>query len=164
MKKYHYFWGGIYSNWHLCPIKIETIITEDEKYVINKMFNCSEQAMMYLKAIVFKDYKTANKILSEDSPKKQKALGRLISNFSNEKWDKVKYTIVSEIVFQKFNQNQNLKKEILSNKCDEFVEASPFDKIWGIGYNEKNATKVPIEQWGQNLLGKIITETRKKLK
>ena len=41
------------------------------------------------------------------------------------------------------------------------IEASHYDRIWGIGYGEDNP-KLFIEQdkWGQNLLGKALMEAR----
>ena len=56
-KTYHFFWSGIYSNWHMCPIKYEIATT------VPLEFNCAEQAMMYFKAILFKDFDTAAKIM-----------------------------------------------------------------------------------------------------
>ena len=47
----------------------------------------------------------------------------------------------------------------MQEDCKEFVEASPYDRIWGIGYSEKDALE-NIPYWGENLLGKIITDLR----
>lgn len=68
-------------------------------------------------------------------------------------------------VSNKFHQNENLKKQLLDTKYDGkiFVEASPYDKIWGIGYKESEAEK-NVDNWGENLLGKILTELRNQLK
>jgi predicted NAD-dependent protein-ADP-ribosyltransferase YbiA (DUF1768 family) len=41
-------------------------------------------------------------------------------------------------------------------------QASPMDKIWGIGYGAKNAEK-NREKWGQNLLGIALMNVRKRL-
>lgn len=45
-----------------------------------------------------------------------------------------------------------------------FVEASPVDSIWGIGMAENNPDLLDTSRWGQNLLGKALTELRDKLK
>jgi ribA/ribD-fused uncharacterized protein len=53
---------------------------------------------------------------------------------------------------------------LLETKPKILVEASPYDKIWGIGLSIADAIKTPKSQWpGQNLLGKALVEVRKKL-
>ncbi|KAL2053630.1 hypothetical protein ABVK25_005932 [Lepraria finkii] len=49
-------------------------------------FFTAEHYMMYQKAIVFKDPEIADNIMLEPDPRKQKALGRKVNNFDNEKW------------------------------------------------------------------------------
>lgn len=151
--KYHFFWGGIYSNWHKSPIKTS-----------NDTYNCVEQYMMWMKANLFGDRETMDKIMATSDPRKQKNLGRKVKNFNPEVWDKHKYDIVKFAVLYKFDQNEELKQQLLQEDCDLFVEASPFDRIWGIGYDAHDAGLVPEKNWGENLLGKIITEVRDILK
>ena len=46
----------------------------------------------------------------------------------------------------------------------EFVEASAYDKIWGIGLGENNPDIFDVEKWqGQNLLGKAIKEAQQQI-
>lgn len=45
-------------------------------------------------------------------------------------------------------------------KGKTFVEASPFDRIWGIGFGEENAPDDETLWEGMNLLGKVLTEIR----
>jgi ribA/ribD-fused uncharacterized protein len=41
------------------------------------------------------------------------------------------------------------------------VEASPFDKIWGIGYAADNPKATNRSQWrGTNWLGEVLTQVR----
>ena len=59
--------------------------------------------------------------------------------------------------------SSELKAKLLATGEKILVEASPYDKIWGIGFNKSNAL-VNKSKWGQNLLGKVLMEVRNKLK
>lgn len=148
--KYIFFWGGIFSQWYNSKVVID-----------GKRFNCLEQWMMYNKAVLFNDANHARLIMSSNNPKQQKTYGRRIKGFKKDKWEKVAYDIVKRGNYEKFTQNQDLKKELLETGNLTFVEASPYDKIWGIGMRE-NAPGIEDEKnWqGRNLLGKAITEVR----
>ena len=149
--KYMFFWGGCLSNWYISP------------FVVNGIeYNCGEQYMMHQKAILFNDKQTASEIMKAYVPKKQKELGRKIKNFDTVVWDSVKYNIVKAGLLEKFKQNEDLKLFLSTNKDCQMVEASPFDRIWGIGFNEMDAID-NINMWGENLLGKILTEISKEI-
>jgi len=144
--KYTFFWNGIFSNWHKANFKVDGII-----------FNCGEQFMMYKKAMLFNDIETSEKILDEKYPRNQKKLGRLVKNFNTKIWSDLCYDIVKDGLREKFNQNPEMKAYLLSCKDTFIVEASPEDRIWGIGYTEFEALD-NINDWGQNLLGKMLTD------
>jgi len=139
--KYKFFWHGPLSNWHIADIVID-----------NTVFNCMEQYMMYMKALTFKDVETADKIMSVKTPKEQKALGRLVKNFDSANWDKVKCGIGKHGLIYKFQQHN-----VPLDKTLTYIEASPYDRIWGIGFTEDKAL-ANKSNWGENLLGKLITE------
>jgi len=149
--EYFFFWNGTFSNW------IESFFTID-----GIKYSCGEQYMMYQKAITFNDFDTAKKILATKHPRDQKELGRSVQNFNPIVWNEVRYDLVKKGLKEKFNQNPDMKAELLSHKGKTFVEASPYDRIWGIGYAEENALE-NIFDWGDNLLGKIITELSNEL-
>lgn len=152
-RKYTFFWQdkSPFSNWHPSTFKDES----------NIFFPNMETYMMYYKSICFSDAETAEKILKNKHPKEAKALGRQVKNFSNFEWDKVKEDIVYRGCYLKFTQNTNLKKDLFSTSGTTLIEASPFDKVYGIGLNEEDAKKTPENEWpGQNLLGKILTRLR----
>ena len=90
-----------------------------------------------------------------------KTLGRNVKNFDNKVWDSRKEKIVYDGSIHKYNEEQNDKilKKLMSTNDEILVEASPYDKIWGIGYGSKDALEI-IENWGQNLLGKILMDVR----
>lgn len=58
----------------------------------------------------------------------------------------------------KFTQNEDLKTELLKYNGKTFVEASPYDKKWGVGLGEDDPLILNKENWkGQNLLGECLT-------
>lgn len=153
-EKYVFFWGNsdIYSQWH--PSKFKCLTT-------GIVFTHAEQYMMYNKAIVFEDNATAEKILKATNPKLQKELGREVKNFNAEKWDAVKYDIVQNACYLKFTQNPDMLAQLLKTGDRTLVEASPYDKIWGIGMTENDYGVEDEKLWkGENLLGFALTDTR----
>ena len=111
----------------------------DCKFTINgRTIHTAEQYMMSQKAAVFGDKETFKKIMSAKHPKEYKALGRQIKNFKQETWDKAKYKIVLDGNLLKFSQNEELKQFLLSTGDKILVEASPYDKVWGIGMSAEN--------------------------
>lgn len=149
-----YFWKqtdkyGAFSQWY----KSNFIDYNSVKY------NCAEQFMMYQKAILFGDNEVAQEILNESNPKNIKALGRRIKNFNQQEWDENKFEIVISGNFYKFTQNTKLRDILLNTKYEIIAEASPLDKIWGIGIDEKSAES-GAEWQGENLLGKALMIVR----
>ena len=127
-------------------------------------YACAEQYMMAQKARLFKDDEILKQILDTNDPKKMKALGQKVKSFNQSVWDANKFDIVLKGNYAKFSQNEELKAFLLATKNYVLVEASPLDKIWGIGLkeNDKNA-KNPLLWKGKNLLGFALMEVRKKL-
>lgn len=152
--EYTFFWSGPFSQWH------------PSKFVIDGIqFTHAEQYMMYKKAMLFSDTETADKILKAKHPKEQKALGRQVKNFSSQEWEKNCKKFVYDGNYAKFTQNSDLMKKLMDTGDSLLVEASPYDKIWGIGLNEEDAKITPEEQWpGKNWLGEVLTNLRHDLK
>ena len=127
-------------------------------------FNCAEQYMMHGKALLFDDAAAAAKILAADHPREHKALGRKVKGFVDTTWKREREAIVRAGNHAKFTQNPTLRELLLATKGTTLVEASPFDKIWGIGLAASDARAQDPQQWkGQNLLGKILTALRDEL-
>ena len=132
-------------------------------------YNCCEQYMMEQKALLFNsadaNLDIMNKILSEKNPAKQQELGRQIKNFDSTVWDENKYNIVLRGNAMKFHQNPHLAEFLKQFPIDTvFVEASPADKIWGVGLAITDPRVLDQSQWqGENLLGKVIQAVRKSL-
>jgi len=116
---------------------------------------------MAQKAKLFDDEEIFNRILTKNSPKDVKDLGRQIRNFDAEKWDTNKYTIVRRGNYLKFSQDDQLRNFLKQTKNKILVEASPVDAIWGIGLAEDNPKSLnPLEWQGLNLLGFALMEVR----
>ena len=127
-------------------------------------FNCAEQFMMHGKAVLFGDVEVAEKILTAAHPRDHKALGRKVKSFDDKVWKASRERIVLAGNRAKFTQNPELKELLLATKGTELVEASPYDKIWGIGLAASDPRAQDPSQWrGQNLLGRILTQLREEL-
>lgn len=156
-QQYVSFWKenkiyGEFSQWYPSNFTDEEGITYD----------CCEQYMMYQKALLFGDTATAKKILLAVKPADIKKLGRQVSNFDEKVWENRREDIVYDGNYLKFTQNPKLRKSILSKKGMKFVEASPYDRIWGIGYTTTEAP-ANYHNWGLNLLGKALDKVLEKL-
>ena len=124
-------------------------------------YHTAEQYMMAQKALLFNDAEVYDEIMSADNPRDYKKLGRKIRNFDSKVWDTKKYEIVVEGNKAKFSQNDELKEFLLSTGDAILVEASPYDRIWGIGLYPAQAAKGTVDQWrGLNLLGCALMEVR----
>lgn len=132
--------------------------------VDGQTFNCAEQYMMFGKAQLFDDGATAAEILAADHPRDHKALGRKVKPFDDGTWRREREAIVMKGNRAKFTQRADLLAQLLATRGTTLVEASPYDKIWGIGLAASDPRANDPAQWkGQNLLGKILTALRDEL-
>ena len=130
--------------------------------------------MMQHKALRFSDHSTARETLLTSSPRKCKALGRDTSGFKAEIWNKHKLAVVSEGSYHKFMHSlapdrQELKNKLLATGDRELVEASRFDRVWGVGFTRVQLKKgakggYGREKWGENLLGKALMAARARIR
>lgn len=121
--------------------------------------------MMAAKARLFGDEQMATRILEAGSPKQAKQLGREVKGFDGAIWDREKRDVVADGSFQKFRQNKDLGEFLLATRDHVLVEASPVDRVWGIGLaadNEKAAN--PLLWRGENLLGFALMQARDRLR
>ncbi|MCL4134722.1 UNVERIFIED_CONTAM: hypothetical protein GTU68_023988 [Idotea baltica] len=120
--------------------------------------------MMYYKAKLFDDFEMMEKIMETTSPARVKKLGRKVKGFDEEIWRKNRRKIVEKVLLHKFKQNKDILVKLLSTKGSKLYEASPYDKIWGIGLVESNARLMDKSRWpGENLLGELLMKVRSKL-
>ena len=153
-----YFWMpgdhpyGAFSHWYVAE-------TKDK---LGNKFPTMEHYMMYQKAVLFGDETIATEILSLRTPKEVKEAGRRVHGFDKDKWKANREQIVFDGNLLKFTQHQNLQKLLLETGNRLLVEASPEDRIWGIGYSATDAPQ-HRKDWGENLCGQAIQKVRAKL-
>ena len=150
-----YFWGDpTLSNWG--PSEFDHC---------DQHFYNSEQAYMWEKAMFFDDFETADKILVTDNPSSAKDLGRQVKNYDDKQWATVRYDYMVEVCLSKFKQNPERLETLLSTGDRVLVEASPHDRIWGVGLHWTDEEILDEKNWkGLNLLGKALMEVRNNIK
>jgi ribA/ribD-fused uncharacterized protein len=136
------------------------------QFSVNEIsYPTAEHFMMAEKARLFRDEDLRGQILIANSPKAAKQLGRQIKNFREEVWQEFRFQLVVEGNVAKFAQNVELGKFLLGTGDKVLVEASPVDRIWGIGLSAENELAMNAEQWrGLNLLGFALMEVRQRLR
>lgn len=152
-----YFWkpnqaNGWLGNWFSSPF------TVDGKNFVN-----SEHYFMWKKILMFQP-ELEDTILKMTNPKDMKYLGGKVKNYDDVIWGSARYGIMKAAVTEKFKQSPELKAQLLSTGNAILVEASPYDRIWGIGMNAQQARNSKDGFLGQNLLGKVLMEVRDELK
>ena len=146
------FWrpDSPFSQWHPARFTVD-----------GNGFVCAEQFMMHGKALLFGDSEIATKILAVSEPRAHKALGRKVRGFDDARWKREREAIVYAGSEAKFTQNPALLAVLLATAPNRLVEASPMDRIWGIGMAASNPDATNPAKWrGQNLLGAILTRLR----
>lgn len=131
----------------------------------NITYLTAEHWMMAEKAKLFGDRPSLERILNCKTPKEAKAIGRKVKGFNDPTWLPARERIVKNGNYLKFQQNKDLWKYLDGTGDKILVEASPYDKIWGIGmkYGDKGIDN-PNNWKGLNLLGYALMEVRDKLR
>lgn len=154
-ERFTFFFGPEhpFSQWHPSPFVLDGVA-----------FACAEQAMMHGKATLFGDAATAAAILAAPTPARHKALGRQVKPFDAATWVQHRERIVMAASRAKYTQQPALRAALCATAGTTLVEASPYDKIWGIGLAASDPRAADRAQWqGQNLLGQILTRLRDEL-
>lgn len=159
--KFLFFWGhtspddgrvdaSCLSQWFPCRFEVDGMV-----------YSCAEQYMMAEKSRIFKDEEMLAAIMAEKHPKKMKEYGRAVKNFDKDVWDNQCYELVRTGNLAKFHQNREIMEFLTKLKGRILVEASPYDRIWGIGMGRQNPdAENPMKWKGANLLGFALTEVR----
>lgn len=158
--KYVFFWGhqkpasGVsktcFSQWYESPFVVDGVT-----------YLTAEHYMMAEKARLFGDEQTRAKIVASTNPADAKKLGREVAGFDDRRWTERRFDIVVAANLEKFRQNPDLKSFLLGTGDRVLVEASPVDKIWGIGLAADDPNAENPAAWnGLNLLGFALMQVR----
>lgn len=131
---------GCFSNFSKHPIKINDKIWPTSEHFY--------QAQKFVGTIHEEEIRLAK------TPMIAAKMGRDSKKPLRQDWEKVKDDIMRLAVLTKFSQHLDIQKELLSTDNAELVEHTVNDSYWGDGGNGQ----------GKNMLGKILMETREKLK
>ena len=120
--------------------------------------------MMASKARLFGDRAAIDRVLASDDPGAAKAAGRQVRDFDETLWRGRRFDIVVAGNLAKFDQNAEIRDFLLGTRSRVLVEASPHDRIWGIGLSEKSPAATNPFLWkGLNILGFALMEVRDRL-
>jgi ribA/ribD-fused uncharacterized protein len=160
-----YFYTNVFSNWY----STKDIKSQFIDKITGLTWNNTEEAFMFYKARFFGDSETVNKICFHSNERKHpsevKFLGRQVKNYNDKDWSCVRLGYMTYVNYLKFTQNDDFKKALLDTGDRILVEASPVDKVWGVGLAEKDDLILDEKNWmGQNLLGKALMEVRELVK
>ncbi len=163
--KYVHFWGhrprpdgrigvSCLSQWWPSPFTVDGV-----------EYATAEHWMMAGKARLFGDAEAERQVLAADHPSKAKNAGRLVRGFDEGAWERERFRIVVEGSVHKFGSDDTLRAFLLGTGERVLVEASPVDRIWGIGLAANDEAAMDPERWrGPNLLGFALMEARERLR
>jgi len=163
--RFLFFWGHtapapdsppgkwMLSQWWPAPFTVDGV-----------RYPTAEHYMMAEKARLFGDAEAEAGILAARTPAEAKKLGRLVRGFDDAAWEAERFGIVLRASRGKFAQDPRLRRYLLDTGDRVLVEASPLDRIWGIGLAADDPRAVDPGRWeGLNLLGFALMETRESL-
>ncbi|MGG2459013.1 NADAR family protein [Streptomyces sp. RGM 3693] len=162
--EYVHFWGhrpprdgGIgascFSQWWPAPFTVDGV-----------RYATAEHWMMAGKARLFGDAEAERRAIAASHPKQAKDAGRTVRGFTEEVWRQHCFDLVVEGSRHKFGQHPELREFLLNTGPRVLVEASPLDRIWGIGLAADDDRAADPARWrGLNLLGFALMATRQQL-
>lgn len=141
---------GVFSNFYPAPFRID-----------GRQFWCTEQYIMFQKAMLFGDTDIATEIMFEQDPLKCKRLGRKVRHFDSAMWEQKCEDLVFPGMLAKFQQNPECRAILLETGDAIICECAPRDKIWGIGMGVTNTDYKNPSLWrGRNRQGKLLMRVR----
>ncbi|MEU0335372.1 NADAR family protein [Streptomyces sp. NPDC006193] len=161
---YLHFWGhrprpdgrigaSCLSQWWPSPFSVDGV-----------EYATAEHWMMAGKARLFGDAEAERRALAAEHPAEAKKAGGLVRGFDEETWERERFRIVVEGSLHKFAAHEDLRMFLLGTGDRVLVEASPVDRVWGIGLAADDEAASDPGRWrGLNLLGFALMEARERL-
>ncbi|MFF0436857.1 NADAR family protein [Streptomyces sp. NPDC004327] len=163
--KWLHFWGhrprpdgqlsaSCLSQWWPSPFVVDGV-----------RYATAEHWMMAGKARLFGDEEAERAALAAPSPAQAKKEGRLVRAFDEEVWRRERFDLVVAGSVHKFASDAALRAFLVGTGSRVLVEASPLDRVWGIGLAADDPRAADPERWrGENLLGFALMEARERLR
>ena len=124
-------------------------------------YRTAEHWMMAEKARLFGDRGAERAAIDAEHPAEAKNAGRLVRSFDDATWAAHRVDIVVRGNVAKFGQHDELRDFLLTTGERVLVEASPRDRIWGIGMGATHEHATEPDRWrGGNLLGFALMQAR----
>ncbi|MFI8960532.1 NADAR family protein [Streptomyces sp. NPDC053493] len=125
----------------------------------------AEHWMMAAKARLFGDAEAERAVLAARTPAEAKNTGRLVRGFDETVWERERFGIVVAGSVHKFGADEALRAFLVGTGSRVLVEASPLDRVWGIGLAADDPRAMDPARWrGLNLLGFALMEARDRLR
>ena len=122
-------------------------------------YSCMEQYLVHQKALLFSDDQAAYNVMQKTDPGDMKSTR--IANFTKDVWLQHARDIAVKGLTEKFIQNPDCRAALLATEKKTIAEASPSDKVWGIGLHLQHKDAPFQNRWqGQNLLGTCLMAVR----
>jgi ribA/ribD-fused uncharacterized protein len=160
--RFLFFWGSqssgglgaeCLSQWYASPFTVE-----------GTTYATAEHFMMAGKARLFGDEEAADRAVAARTPAEAKNIGRQVRGFDSAVWDAHRVGIVVAGNVAKFDSDPELRDYLLRTGDRVLVEASPLDRIWGIGLRQDDERALTPSTWrGLNLLGFALMTARDEL-
>ncbi|WP_405060767.1 NADAR family protein [Kribbella sp. NBC_01505] len=162
--RYVWFWGhrprrpgvadaSCFSQWFPAPFTVDGVA-----------YPTAEHWMMAGKARLFGDDAALDAVLGARNSGAAKAAGRAVRNFDEETWQQHRVQLVVDGSIHKFSAHPELRDYLLGTGSRVLVEASPLDRVWGIGLAANDeAASTPARWRGLNLLGFALMAARDEL-
>ncbi|GAA2441164.1 NADAR family protein [Streptomyces glaucus] len=163
--RYLHFWGhrprpdgrlgpGCPSRWWPSPFTVDGVA-----------YATAEHWMTAGKARLFGDAEGERRVLGAAHSAEAEKAGRLVRGFDEATWRRERFRIVVEGTGHKFGAHAGLRESLLNTGDRVRVEASPVDRVWGIGLAAADEAAQDPERWrGPNPLGFALMAARERLR